>query len=438
MRHQPSPRWRSLSPILLLPAVSLAQRPLSRDEIGERFLSNNPSLPPGALFILRDAFVRILRRRRTLLLLASAIAAALACGCSRTTSANNNPPRTKVESAPPPDVFSTKHPERFALVKVESRSLPDRLLTTCAVSPDVQRTVHVTSLSAGRVIDVRARLGDQVAKGQVLLVLHSPELAAATTDYRKAEADEALTQKALERAQLLYSHGAVPQKDVEQAVGAQTKAKADVAAAVDRIRLLGGDLDRLSPVIEVKAPVAGTIVEQNTAGGEGVKSLDNSPSLFTIADLSRVWVLCDLYENDLAQVRIGDSAEVRLNAYPDRPLRGALDNISHLLDPATRSAKARLEMDNGLGLMRPGMFATAEFASRIPRGRMIVPAAAVLRLHDRFWVFRAEGEGRFRRTEVQTGSGAGPGWQEILAGGIRPGDAVAANALELSNSIEQM
>lgn len=359
-------------------------------------------------------------------------------GCSHSVGANSNPPPATIEPPADPALYRPKRPDQFPVVKAETRRVPDELLLNCVVSPDVQRTVHVTSLTGGRVTDIRARLGDQVQQGQVLVVIHSSELAAAGSDFKKAQADEALTRKAFERAQLLNSHGALAQKDLEAAQDAEEKARVDVAASAERIRLLGGSLDQLSPIIEIKSPVAGTIIEQNTAGGEGVKSLDNSPSLFTVADLSRVWILCDVYENDLAQVHLGDHAEVRLNAYPDRALRGRVDNISSLLDPAARTAKVRLELDNRSGWMRPGMFGTTRFISQRNRERILLPAAAILRLHDKDWVFRAEGDGAFRRTEVQAGSSSADGRQEILTGGIRPGDSVVANALEFSSAVEQM
>lgn len=369
--------------------------------------------------------------------IAACLAAAcmlFAGGCSRSTNADNDSPPARSEPPPDPGLYRPARPERFPLAKAEARPEHDRLLLNCVVSPDVQRTVHVTSLAGGRVADVRARLGDTVRRGQVLLVINSSELAAAIAEYKKAQADEALTRKARDRAQLLYSHGAAPQKELETAEDAGAKARVDVSAAEERIRLLGGDLARLSPVIEVKAPVSGVVVEQNTAGGEGVKSLDNSPALFTIADLSRVWVLCDVYENDLAQVHAGDYADVQLNAYPGRSFRGRVNNIAPVLDPATRTAKVRLELDNRGGLLRPGMFATAQFVSQRASERTLVPASAILRLHDKDWVFRAEPGGRFRRTEVQAGASTGDGRQELLAGGVRPGDQVVVNALEFSSA----
>ncbi|MBI3664913.1 MAG: efflux RND transporter periplasmic adaptor subunit [Acidobacteria bacterium] len=360
-------------------------------------------------------------------------------GCQREPRVNasaSDPAAVKIEPAPDFNSVEVDHAERFPLVMVEARNTRNELMVNGAVAPDVSRTVPVNSLSGGRVIDIRARLGDDVTKGQLLLRIHSTDLAAAIAEYQKARADELLARKSLERAQLLFSHGATAQKDFEQAEDTQQKAKVDVETAAERIRILGGSEDHLSPVIEVKAPVTGTIIEQNTAAGAGVKSLDNSPNLFTIADLSHVWVLCDVYENNLGQVHWGDFAEVRLNAYPDRPLRGRVSNISRVLDPATRTAKVRLELDNATGLLRPGMFATVTFLSQGSQTRLAIPATAVLRLHDKDWVFRPEGGSKFRRTEVQAGPMMRDGWQQIPSG-LEPGDQVVANALQLSSAVEQ-
>lgn len=228
-------------------------------------------------------------------------------GCSRESKVNasaSDPAPVKIETAPDPSVIEVDHPEQFPLVKVEARSARNELMVNGVVAPDVSRTVPVNSLSGGRVIDIRARLGDDVTAGQLLLRIHSTDLSSAIADYQKAQADELLARRSLERAQLLFSHGAMAQKDLQQAEDIEEKAKVDVRTAAERIRILGGSLDQLSPIIEVKTPVSGTIIEQNTASGAGVKSLDNSPNLFTIADLSYVWVLCDVYENNLAQVHL--------------------------------------------------------------------------------------------------------------------------------------
>ena len=201
-------------------------------------------------------------------------------------------------------------------------------------------------------------------KGQVLISIYSADLAGAFSDYEKAVADERLAKKALDRAQLLYSHGALAEKDLQQAEDAEEKAKLDVQNTEQHVRILGGDPAHPSTLIELRAPVSGTIVEQNISGFEGIKSLDNSPNLFTIADLTQVWVVCDVYENDLSQIQVGDSAEIRLNAYPDKTYKGTVADISRVLDPNLRSAKVRIVLPNPDGSLRPNMYAVATFRSR--------------------------------------------------------------------------
>src|SRR4029077_1675452 len=189
-------------------------------------------------------------------------------------------------------------------------------------------------------------------------------------------------------------------KDLEVAQDAEDKAKVDVETTDHRVRLLGADPAHPSPVVELKAPVSGTIVEQNVAGAEGIKSLDNTPNLFTIANLSEVWAVCDVFENDLSEVHLGDAAEIRLNAFPDRVLKGRVADISRVLDPNTRSAKVRIVLPNPDGALRPGMFAVATFRSRTTTDRIVVPSTAVMRLHDKDWVFRKEGANQFRKIAI--------------------------------------
>ncbi len=363
------------------------------------------------------------------------IGAFCAAGCSRSSRADVATPPVVLPPSDPND-FTADHPEQFPLASVETRKLADQLIVNGVVAPDVAGTIHVTSLSGGKVIDIRSKLGDDVGKGQVLLVIRSEDLVQAISDHKKFQADELLAQRSLERAKQLYSRGAIAEKDLQAAEDVSQKAAVDVQSTEERIGLLGGDVKNLSPIIEVKSPISGTIVEQNTAGGEGVKSLDNSPNLFTVADLSRVWVLCDVYENNLAQVRLGDTAEVTLNAYPDRPFRGRVGNISKMLDPNTRTAKVRIELNNSGGLLRPGMFATARFISRGQQDRMAVPSSALLRLHDKDWVFLSEDSRKYRRMEVKTGTVLPDGACIILAG-LQPGQKVVSNALQFSSAMEQ-
>ncbi|HEY1679575.1 MAG TPA: efflux RND transporter periplasmic adaptor subunit [Candidatus Sulfotelmatobacter sp.] len=352
--------------------------------------------------------------------------------CTKDTPAATSKPPVTVD----PDLFDTDHPELFKTAKAESRALPTQVSANGTVSPDVNRMIHVTSLGAGRVVDLKVKLGDDVHKGQMLVVISSPDLAGAFSDFQKAKTDEVLSHKALDRAQELYDHGAMAAKDLEAAQDAEDKARVDVETAEHRVRLMGADPDHPSPLIELKAPIAGTIVEQNVAGSEGIKSLDNTPNLFTIANLSEVWVVCDLFENDLGAVHIRDTAEIRLNAFPDRVFKGRVSDISRVLDPNTRSAKVRIVLPNSDGALRSGMFAVATFRSRKLTDHVVVPSTAIMRLHDKDWVFRKEGEKHFRKIGVQADGLAPDGMQEIRSG-VNPGDELVTNALEFSTEVAE-
>lgn len=350
---------------------------------------------------------------------------------------------TKAEVTLDPNLYTVDRPELFKMAKVETRDLPTILNANGTVTPDINSTIHVTSQGSGRVLELKVRLGDYVNKGQMLLSIQSSDLAGAFSDHQKAVSDDRLAQKALERAQLLYSHGAMAEKDLQQAEDTEEKAQADVKNTEQRVRLLGGDPAHPGATIELRAPISGTIVEQNISGFEGIRSLDNSPNLFTIADLSQVWVLCDVYENDLGEVHVGDSARIRLNAYPDKTFDGQVADISRVLDPATRSAKVRIVLANHDGSLRPGMFAMATFRSRKSQSRIVVPATSLIRLQDKDWVFRKQKEGaqQFRRVEVHTFGGIVDGMQPIEPSpskdGLHAGDEIVANALEFSSAVAE-
>ena len=369
---------------------------------------------------------------RCALVVTNLLLAALAVSCTRETKAAP----TKQEVVLDPNLFETDQPDLFKTIAVTTRQMPTTLTANGSVTPDVNRTIHVTSLGGGRVVDLKVKLGDAVKKGQTLLVISSPDLASAFSDYQKAQADERVAKKALDRAQLLFDRGAVAEKDLQVAQGTEDKALVDVQTAEQRVRVLGGDPAHPTPLIDLRAPVSGTIVEQNVAGFEGVKSIDNSPNLFTIADLSQVWVVCDVFENGLGDVHLGDSAEIRLNAFPGRAFKGTVGDISRVLDPNTRTAKVRIVLGNGDGALRPGMFAVATFRSRRLRPSLVVPSTAVMRLHDKDWIFRKEGSNRFRRVEVQATGATSDGMQEVRDG-VKADDQVVLNALDFSTAVAE-
>jgi cobalt-zinc-cadmium efflux system membrane fusion protein len=299
----------------------------------------------------------------------------------------------------------------------------------------VNRTVPVISLASGRVVEIRARLGDTVKKGQVLLRVQSPDISAAFSEYRKAMVDEALIRTQFERAKLLYDKGAISLNDFQVAQDAEEKAKVDVETALEHLHVLGVDKDHPSAIVSIVAPVSGVITDQQVTAASGVQSL-SSTNPFTISDLSNVWIICDVYENDLLNVHLGESAEIRPNAFPDKVLQGKISNIGAVLDPSLRTAKVRVEVPNPGLLLRVGMFVTATFHGQKKESHAAVPTSAILHLHDRDWVYIPAGGNKFRRVEAILGSSLPDKKQEIRSG-INPGQDVVSNALVMQNTVEQ-
>jgi cobalt-zinc-cadmium efflux system membrane fusion protein len=330
--------------------------------------------------------------------------------------------------------FQVDHPEHFPLATAGEYVASPELNVTGAVSPDVSRQVPVPSLASGRVVEIEARLGDEVKKGQLLFKVRSTDIAGAFSDYQKAVRNEQLAQIQLNRAQLLFDHGAVPKSSLEVAQTTEDNAKVDLETTTEHLRLLGSDPEHPTGIVEVHAPVAGVITDQQITNSSGVQAL-TAPNPFTISDVSHVWIVCDVYENDLAQVHLGEYADIHLNAYPNRPLRGRIGNIAQIMDPNLRTAKVRLEVENP-GLMRFGMFVTATFHGLTTEKHATVPATAILHLHDRDWVYTPLDNGKFRRVEVAAGETL-PGNMQEIASGIQPGAEVVANALILQNTVEQ-
>ncbi len=357
------------------------------------------------------------------------------CNGGKSDPAAEAPPPLKLESVQDRNIFKVENAGQFPLTQAAEHDAAPELKVTGTVAPDISRAVPVISLATGRVVQVAARLGDIVQKGQLLLKVQSADIAGAFSDYRKAVADEQLAHTQLERSKLLYDKGAIALNDLQIAQDMEDKAKVDVETTAEKLRVLGNaSLDHPTGIVDIRAPISGVITDQQVTNASGVAGL-SSPNPFTIADLSEVWILCDVYENDLADVRVGQTADIRLNAYPDDVFTGTISNVGPILDPTIRTAKVRIQVHNP-GVMRPGMFVTATFHGRNKVKRAAVPADAVLHLHDRDWVYVPLGNAQFRRTEVVGGNMLPGGMQEINSG-ITPGQQVVANALAFQSSVEQ-
>src|ERR1700732_3722048 len=360
-----------------------------------------------------------------LVLVFAAILAFGGCGNGKEDPALEAPPPAQVEHQQDANVMQVDHPEQLPLVTVAARNFRSELVVTGVVAPDVSRNVPVITLASGRVVAIRARLGDTVQKGQLLLTVRSNDVSGAYSDYRKAVADETLANTQLSRAKDLYAHGAISMNDLQVASDTEDKAKVDVETTAEHLRLLGNDPDTPNSIVDIYAPVSGVITDQEVTNAASLQAFGPNP--FTISDLSQVWVVCYVHENNLANVRLGDTADIRLNAYPDRVFQGRISNIGAILDPNIRTAKVRIEVRNP-GIMRLGMFVTATFHGQRQEVHTAIPATAILHLHDRDWVFVFTGDKKFQRVEITSGITLPGNMQEVISG-LKPGVQVVPNAL---------
>jgi len=369
---------------------------------------------------------------------ASVAACALLAACEKKFNPSDGaPPQSQVVATGDMSLVTVDKPSLFPLVAADEVQVPNLLTVTGSVNPDVSREIPVLSLANGRVTALRVGLGDYVRKGQPVMDVQSPDVSTAFNGYLKAVNDEHLTNVTLTRDKLLYDKGAIPHSQLEGAQDGEDDAKADLNAAAQQLRILGVDKDHPSEIVHIAAPASGVIIAQNVtnSGAAGITYAGNTGSLL-IADLSHVWVIVDVYENDLAQVHLGQHADIHLSAFPGRTFSGTISDIGAVLDPSLRTAKVRIQVQNPDNLLRLGMFATATIVSASPHAATAVPATAVLQLHDRSSVFVPAENSNFRRVVVTTGRTLDDGRIVVLSG-IAPGQQVVANALSLQNTADQ-
>jgi cobalt-zinc-cadmium efflux system membrane fusion protein len=365
-------------------------------------------------------------------MLAASLCGSTGCKEKQADAAAEAPPSAKVVQDINVASWSVEDPSKYTVAAAEAHETAAKLMVTGTVMPDIARTVPVISLASGRVVEIKARLGDEVKKGQILLRLRSDDISGGFASYQGAVADEELAKAQWERAQDLYKHGAIALNDLQIADDAEKKAKIAVDVAAEHLKLMGSTVEHPSGIVDLVAPVSGIITDQQVTNAAGVQSLGTNP--FTISDLSYVWVVCDVYENDIPNVKVGDPAEVRLTAFPAMVLKGTVSNILPILDPSIRTAKVRIEVRNP-GTLRLGMFANAAFSSQKREMHTSVPSSAILRLHDRDWVYVPVAGKKFQRVEVVAGDSLPNNMQELISG-LKPGEQIVLNPLSLQNEID--
>ncbi len=357
-------------------------------------------------------------------------------------------PNKEAREAPPPtpQVVETggsgqvhvEAPERFQLTSTATVQATSKLDVTGSVTPDISRELPVLSLANGRVLALHVTLGDTVHKGQLVMEVQSPDVTNAFDTYLKAKNDERLAKVTLDRDKLLFDKGAIPESQLQAAQNAEEDATTDLTAAEQQLHILGVDKSNPSETVKIYSPATGVIIAQNVtnAGAAGISYAGNTGSLI-VADLSHVWVIVDVYENDLATIHLGQHADIRVNAFADKVFSGTISDIGAILDPSIRTAKVRIQVNNPGNELRIGMFVTATLTTGRPQAVVAVPEAAVLHLHDLTYVFvPTNTAGIFRRVLIKTGNVVNGNMLEVLSG-LAAGQQVVGNALDLQNTADQ-
>jgi len=333
--------------------------------------------------------------------------------------------------------------ERIGLVTevARARSLDGRRATTGEIGFDETRLAHVGSRVAGRLVRVPAELGQAVAAGAVLAVVDSVGLGEAKADYLRGRAHHEVARRRFERERSLHADRIVSEADLLEAEAAAREAAADLAAARESLRLYGlsdEEIERLSwddPTdarVAVRAPFAGRVVAREATLGELVSPED---TLFTLADLSEVWLWVDLYERDLAHVGIGQRVEVRLDAWPAETFVGELAYVADQVEPDSRTVRARVDLPNPARRLKPGMFGRVELAAAgggEASPVLAVPRTAVQRSGSESIVFVQTAPGRFERREVVLGR-ISDDLAEVVSG-LSAGDRVVTRGAFLLRS----
>jgi RND family efflux transporter MFP subunit len=339
------------------------------------------------------------------------------------------------ENALLPDVTIALTPEAvqragIRLAPVTTSDAAGRTRIPGVVQPNAYRQVVVTPLVAGRVTRVAVALGDRVRRGQTLAEVYSPELAEAQTQYVSWSAELEAAHQALRRTERLVEIGAASRQELERVRAEHTAHTTHVESARSKLRLLGMTAEQTSRLsaasgitatTKVPAPIDGVVTERTANVGINV---DPSAKLFTLVDLSTVWVVGDLYERDFALVGEGTRATITTAAYPDLALRGRVSYVDPQVRSETRTAQVRVEVNNPGGRLRLGMYADLQLETPGAAGKTMLPKAAVQNVGNRQVVYVADPKqpGRFIEREVRLASGAGDHVQVIT--GVQPGDVV--------------
>ena len=351
--------------------------------------------------------------------------------------ATEQPASSPPASAPLPDVvvpLSQEAAKRAGIttIAVSAGTTSGAVRAPGVVEPNAYKQVVVTPVVSGRITRVTADLGQQVQRGQTLAQIFSPELADAQTRYISARAELEAHEQELARTEKLVAIGAASRQELERIHAGHTARRADVESAMSRLQLLGlsaASIEALGPgknqgaTTNVPAPIAGVVTERLANVGLNV---DQATKLFTVVDLSSVWVVANLYEKDFGRVRVGSPATITTNAYPGLVLQGRVSYIDPQVSPETRTAKVRIEVPNARNDLRLGMYAEALLGDDAGGSTPMIPRSAVQNVDDRTVVYLVNPKvpGTFVEREVRLGTATGN--QVSVMSGVQSGDVVVA------------
>jgi len=309
--------------------------------------------------------------------------------------------------------------------EIKPQALGETVIVTATIHPDQDRLAHVSPRIEGRITSAPARLGDKVRAGQVLAVLNSVEVGEAHAAWMQAQAELRIAEADFKRAETLNAEEIIPRKDFLRAQADRDKAAAVVRNSADRLRLLGGSVAASGNAVSgfsVTAPFAGTVIDKKATLGELASP---STPMFTVADLSRVWIQAALPEAALAKVRVGAAAQVTVPAYPGQNFSGTVGHIGAMLDKDSRTVAARIEVANADGRLKPEMFATATIeVGGDKRDVIALPDAAIVLMDGRPTVFTYS-QGAYEAMPVEPGERIGG--RTVLKSGIKAGDQVVTS-----------
>lgn len=310
---------------------------------------------------------------------------------------------------------------------VMTRDVAEDLHFTGKVSYDQGRVDRVFPVVSGTVLDVTTSLGAHVSKGQALARVQSADVSGYLNDYNGAKSDYAIAKRTADNTEQLYKTNFASQSDLIAAREGLVKAQSALNRAEQIVKLYGTSTSGTAqPIYQVKAPASGYVVERNVNPGVQLRP-DNATPLFTISDLSRVWVLLNVYESDIAALKLGQSVSIKALAYPDRTFTGTITNISNTVDADTRVLQARVELPNPQGLLKPDMFCTVNLdLSNTNSGKQLaVNPKAVIFSQDKYFVIKQSSPGKYGIVPVTVVSSTSQNtYVNTKAGALKPGDQV--------------